>query len=166
MTEDSGRGDPISSNNEEVSSTSSPPRFSKSDLQRLRAVRLQLFEGAARGALIGGVAGGGVYLFVKHFYLLPLPKRFGFAVTTTASACVFAYIGAVVYGKNAIAEVGDVIRKADRRSIIEEVEQNRITPYRAELLNQERQVIQNMESSFERRAEAIRQFKASQSKGT
>jgi hypothetical protein len=77
-------------------------------------------------------------------------------LTSLFCGTVSSYLGSVVYGKNAFSQVGDILKRGPMIDHSQTLNTSNITNYRTQLINNEREVINNFETAFERRAEAIR----------
>jgi hypothetical protein len=124
--------------------------LSPKEIERLAEVRQALWKGALKGGAMGIAWGGMIYLAAERLpQVRPLlPKKFGLPLSIACHGCLFAYLGSVYYGKSGISEVGDIIRKGET-----------IPPgsYSALARKREKELFSNIEESYHRRADAIKQ---------
>jgi hypothetical protein len=116
---------------------------------RLWEVRKELGKGSVVGFVGGGALGAVGYTMLPY---MPLalkhkPNKNTFLATLLISASVGSFVGSLVYGKNAIQYVGDIFRTGSQSS----------SSYRDQLNKNEKDIVDSMGDSYERRAEAIQE---------
>ena len=127
------------------------PRLTPQEIDRLKRVRLELLKGAIMGGAFGAALGGSAYMIAQRISSIKpyLPKRYGFPAVVGVTGSVFAYLFAVSKGKNAFAEVADIVKK----------NATVIATYQGNIRKVEQEIVNNLDDSFHRRAEAIRKAK-------
>lgn len=133
---------------------------------RLNDVRRELWMGSARGLAFGlglGFAGHHVATRIPVMRA-KLSGRNSLVLTTVICGTTCSYIGAVVYGQNAFSYLVDLFKaepKPDTLMVAADslLMQQKPSNYQAQLIQNDREVIDRFEQAFARRAEAIQRAK-------
>lgn len=157
--------------------TLSSPAIDAETRQQLVRVRQELWTGSLKGLV------GGIFLAIAVHKLIPtIPQLRGklkvnrntlvFSVITCGACC--SYIGAVVHGKNAFAfsNIIELFRRnastssmiqhdnvSSLQSVQSSHDQSPSLSYQAQLQNNTQNILNNLDESFHRRAEAIKRAK-------
>lgn len=114
---------------------------------RLKEVRKEVYRGSLMG-LVGGSSIGTIGYFAAHHFMPSMQKqknKSSFIATVLVGASVGSFIGALVYGKNAVQYIGDIFRIGSSPST-----------YQGQRYQEEDRILGENEDAFRRRQEAIR----------
>jgi len=117
-------------------------------MKRLRELRMEVWNGGAKG-LIGGLGFGVVgHEIVKHHpsFKKKLNKN-TLVGTVLLAGCLGSFLGAVVRGKNSIQYVGDIFRRGNYQSA---------SSYDMQMAKNEKEILNSFDESFHRRDAAIK----------
>jgi NhaP-type Na+/H+ or K+/H+ antiporter len=130
--------------------------------KRLRAVRVNLWLGAMKGLGVGLLTGyAGHYLAKRYSKSLQLTRN-SLVLTMFVSGATCSYLGAVVYGKNSFSEITDIFLGLPKVVPKNHDLKEETASYSEVLRENDRNLVASFETSYIRRAEAIKKAKEQQ----
>eukprot|EP01038_Epipyxis_sp_PR26KG_P011028 gene11028-14809_t len=127
------------------------------DYQRLIAVKKELWYGAGKGLITGSLCGLMGHLLTLKFKVSPsysANKKNNIILAVCVCGAFGSFVGGTVYGKNAVAYIGDIFRK----KLSNEVE-DLPSHYMEQLHRNQEETLKSMDSSFLGREESIKKAK-------
>lgn len=124
--------------------------LSEKDIIRMNEVRKSVWKGGIKGLVIGSALGAaGSYCCKYSFKMKKYSTKKYFLPSTLIMGSFMSFLYATIAGKNSVQYVGDIFR----------TNSNPISSYMKTLHENERQTIESMDESFDRRKEYIENTK-------